>query len=251
MMLHKQTKIHERLDLIMAPKTELDTPTSPCILPVNSQYTQKIQRSPYVLDSPPLQEAGGDLSGSASPDKNPASTLKLIAHRKDEKDIEPCRPHTRFDRIPPVVKEIIYWTNKKETDSHCLARLYRDGSKLIVVLSEVKSNIIDNSCPGISSEFVSAANSVYKKFPRKFKSVPSENILWVSHYGSFSRHESYDTQDYFDRESLRLKGGVFERWGNESRLKGDEFKSELGNIEIMDTCKIITELLKDKRNVDT
>jgi hypothetical protein len=157
-------------------------------------------------------------------------------------------------KISPAITTIVYWANEEDTESHCLARLYPDGEKLVVMLSEIRSNVVDDpKHPGIDSGFVAVVNVLYEQYPEKFNVLP-ENILWVSHFGSFSHYDSlrqgYNGPDSFYCESLRLHEGKFEDFGDIKLLEWWDMEPILGHIEIENIYDVLRSIGWTKHNVD-
>jgi hypothetical protein len=243
--LHNQAKIHERLNSVMAPETKLNTTTDPNACQMVSLSRKEIKE----LDS--IDQGWSKIERSSTQSQGTENKGVLRWDRQsDLPDMDPVRTPTSIVKDEYLagiteITEIVYWVNDKGAKSHCLARLYQDRSELIVILSEIKSNVADDRHnPGISSGFAHAANALYKKYPDKFSNSP-ESILWVSHYGSFSNYEIYDFLDEFNRESLCFneKGG-FHVCGDEQSLDGEEFEEKLGHIKIEDVRNVLKKIQK-------
>jgi hypothetical protein len=157
-------------------------------------------------------------------------------------------PATRA-KLLPVVKEIVYWENEKGTESHCLARIFEEEDQQIVVLSEIRSNVVGRPRhPGIFFSYAEPVNVLVQKYPEKFNS-PNANILWIAHSGNFSDFETmyhgfdqgFDIDEFY-RVPMQFIEGKFEDLDDMHQLEWEEKREVLGHIDIEDIYKICQEI---------
>jgi len=158
-----------------------------------------------------------------------------------------CQPTSSHQA---TVKAIVHWKNKEGTQSHCLARIYKSPEQMIVLASEIRSNFRDHYWhPGIGLRFADIANALFDCFPDFFHAVEPDQILWISHYGSFSHYDSVSTEN-FTRNHLRFQGGKFENdsLSDHQRLSNKEAQVLLGHLEIENIYDVLREIGWQKHN---
>lgn len=149
-----------------------------------------------------------------------------------------CQPMLKQGQI---IKMIVSWDNSKGSESHCLARIYLQPERVIILATEVRSNFRDHyHHPGISSGFSEFANTLYRCIPELLDVAP-ENILWIAHYGQFSHYDALGP-DTFRQMQLRFHDGKFEAMRNSVRLTDEEVAATLGNLELENVYSVLREI---------
>jgi hypothetical protein len=153
-------------------------------------------------------------------------------------------------KLLPIVKEIVYWENEKGTESHCLARIFEEEGQQIVMLSEIRSNVVGRPRhPGIFYDFATPGNVLAQKYPEKFNS-PNDRILWIAHSGNFSDFETmyhgveqgFDIDRFYQVEMHYVDGKFSKAAGRMHQLKWEEKSEVLGHIDIENIYEICKEI---------
>ncbi len=114
---------------------------------------------------------------------------------------------TNTDNIK-IIKTIFHWHSNYQykyhvssQDCHCLLRIYINESKkrTIVIMSELHSN---RDAIDIDDGIADLIKSIILKFPSILGCSP--NIIWLTHYGSFSEPLSYTTVHIKDEFSQKF-----------------------------------------------
>lgn len=95
-------------------------------------------------------------------------------------------------------KTIFFWVDDRNEQAHCLSRLFLwdDHSRVVFILSELKSNAKARGITGSFEELSVAVLSFFEEYIGAFE----EKIEWYVHHGGFS---VYDGGGYNIGTSLR------------------------------------------------
>jgi hypothetical protein len=143
-------------------------------------------------------------------------------------------------KLKAVVRKMVIWQNRKNAESHCLARVYVKGESATVIFSEFYSNAFgDRYNPGISSEVGKAASQIFETVLKGI-SIPFERVTWIKHYGEFASGDSLPGDEFhyapLDSDFQYLGRSTY------NKLTDEQFDNVLGHLDIEDIMDVMDEI---------
>ncbi len=149
----------------------------------------------------------------------------------------------------PLLQTILHWFHSKGGETHCLARLYRQGNtvndgastpacaKGIVVLSEIRSN---DRHRALMLDLTGAANALIPTFSKW--GIDCRSITWLIHHGLFSDYESLQHEEW-GQSGFLWSGSQYEldwnKWKSLQPNEVDELHQAIELAPVLDVLNMI------------
>jgi len=135
---------------------------------------------------------------------------------------------------PPLLQTILRWNHNKGGKAHCLARLYRQDDRGIVVLSEIRSN---DRHQALMLDPAGAANALIPSLSDL--KINPQFITWFIQLGAFSDYEPLQ-QEEWGQPHFSWNGSQYDLdWTQWKTLQTNEIAELHHSIELAPVFEVL------------